>query len=266
MQRPYLSVVIPAYNEERRLKRTLEGVLEYLSGRPYPYEVILVDDGSTDGTAAIAAQWQQRHRELQLLEEEHRGKGYAVRQGMLRARGEVVLFTDADLSVPMAELERLLPHLEEGYDVVIGSREGLGARRVGEPAYRHLMGRVFNFIIRLVTVSGIQDTQCGFKLFRGEVVGPLFGALRLYGEGSPVVQRPMVTAFDVEVLYLARRMGLRVREVPVEWHYGTHTKVDPLRDSLRNLQDVLRVRWQDLRGAYNGQLPEQQEVESLQEG
>lgn len=254
--RPHLSLIIPAYNEERRLARTLESVSEYLSRQPYRFEILVVDDGSQDSTLAIARRFQERQPALRILAEEHRGKGYAVRQGMLAARGQAVLFCDADLAVPMSELERLLPYLQDGYDVVIGSREGLGARRLGEPVYRHFMGRIFNWIIQIVTVRGIQDTQCGFKLFRGDVVGPLFRALRLYGVDAPAIARATVTAgFDVEVLYLARKMNLRIREVPVEWRFGTESKVDPMRDSLRALRDIARVRWQDLHGLYNGRLP-----------
>lgn len=252
---PYLSLIIPAYNEERRLGRTLDSVSAYLSRQPYPYEILVVDDGSRDGTLQVARGFQRRQLAVRVLAQEHRGKGFAVRRGMLAARGEVILFSDADLAVPMRELERLLPYLEDGYDVVIGSREGFGARRIGEPAYRHLMGRVFNLIIRSVTVPGIQDTQCGFKLFRGEIVQSLFGALRIYGDHAPPVRRATVTAgFDVEVLYLARKMRLRIKEVPVEWRFGTESKVDPMRDSFRALRDIVRVRWQDLRGMYNGRL------------
>lgn len=245
-----LSVVIPAYNEARRLPSTLDQILAYLDGQDYGFELIIADDGSSDGTAALVEEYVARRPELRLLRLDHRGKGYAVRQGMLAARGESVLFSDADLAVPIEEWPKLERALSGGYEVVIGSREGIGARRQGEPPYRHFMGRVFNMIVRLIAVGGIQDTQCGFKAFIRPAAQDLFNRVQLYGENARPVRGAAVTAFDVEVLYLARRRGYRIREVPVLWRYGTETKVDPLRDSIRNLRDVLRVRWNALRGAY----------------
>ncbi len=249
---PYLSVVIPAYNEERRLPATLQRVLDYLAQQPYASEVIVADDGSSDGTAAYVDRLLDVHRNLFLLRLDHRGKGYAVRSGALMARGECILLCDADLAVPIEEWERLRRYLESGYDVAIGSREGLGARRIGEPWYRHVMGRIFNAIVRLVAVGGIQDTQCGFKALRRAVAHDLFRRVRIYGDDAPQVEGAAVTAYDVELLYLAARRGYRIAEVPVVWQYGEETKVNPLRDSWRNLRDVLKVRWFALRGRYAG--------------
>lgn len=247
-----LSVVVPAYNEERRLPETLGQILRFLAQQPYPSEVIVADDGSRDGTAALVERLRAQHPSLRILRLDHRGKGYAVRKGVLAARGAFVLFSDADLAVPIDEWAKFERTFAEGADVVIGSREGLGARRQDEPRYRHLMGRVFNLIVRLVAVGGIQDTQCGFKAFRHAVAQDIFGRVQLYGDDAPPVRGAAVTAFDVEVLFLARRRGYRIREAPVLWRYGSETKVDPLRDSLRNLRDVLAVRWNALRGAYQG--------------
>jgi glycosyltransferase involved in cell wall biosynthesis len=249
---PALSVVVPAYNEEMRLPNTLARIFAYLDQQPYRSEVIVADDGSTDGTAGLAERLAAARANLRLLRLDHRGKGFTVRAGALAARGEYVLLCDADLAVPIEEWERLRSFLAGGYDVAIGSREGLGARREGEPWYRHVMGRVFNLIVRVVAVGGIQDTQCGFKALRREVAHDLFGRVRIYGENAPRVQGAAVTAYDVELLYLARRRGYRIAEVPVPWRYGTETKVSPLRDSWRNLLDVLRVRWYALRGMYHG--------------
>jgi glycosyltransferase involved in cell wall biosynthesis len=189
---------------------------------------------------------------VRLLRLDHRGKGFAVRAGALAAQGAYILLCDADLATPIEEWEKLYAKFVEGYAVVIGSREGLGARRLGEPRYRHLMGRVFNFIVRAVAVDGIQDTQCGFKALRHAVAVDLFQRVRIYGEDAPTVQGAAVTAYDVELLFLARARGYRIAEVPVLWRYGTETKVSPLRDSLRNLRDVLTVRWYALRGCYQG--------------
>lgn len=247
-----LSVVVPAYNEELRLPNTLTQILGYLERQGYRSEVLVADDGSSDGTAMLVEQLAAQHPTLHLLRLDHRGKGFAVRAGALAAAGEYVLLCDADLAVPIEEWEKLFGWLNRGYDVAIGSREGLGARRLGEPWYRHLMGRVFNLIVQAVAIGGIQDTQCGFKALRGEVAHDLFERVQVYGEHAPQVQGAAVTAYDVELLFLARRRGYRIAEVPVMWRYGTETKVSPVRDSWRNLRDVLTVRWYALRGKYQG--------------
>jgi len=249
--RPHLSIVIPAYNEERRLPRTLARVMEYLETQPYPAEVIVVDDGSADNTVGVVEELLPAHPNLRLIRNDHRGKAYTVRTGVLAAQGRYVLFCDADLATPIEEWDKLAGYLDAGYDIAIGSREGAGAIRHDEPWYRHVMGRVFNLIVRLVAVGGFQDTQCGFKAFRHDVAQDIFRRVRLYGEDAPPVKGAAVTGFDVELLFIALKRGYRVKEVPVEWHYGTETKVHPLRDSLRNLRDTLLVRWNDLRGAYD---------------
>jgi dolichyl-phosphate beta-glucosyltransferase len=244
--RPFLSVVIPAYNEERRLPRTLETIRAYLNQQSYTSELMVVDDGSTDSTASLA----EHYPGVRVLRCDHRGKGFAVRAGALESLGEYVLLCDADLAVPIEEWEKVQPFLLNGHDVVIGSREGMGARRIGEPWHRHVMGRVFNMIVRGVAIKDIQDTQCGFKALSRTATCDLFHRMRIYGEHSKQVQGAAVTAYDVELLFLARRTGYRIAEVPVHWYYGTETKVDPLRDSLRNLRDVFHVRWNDWRGLY----------------
>lgn len=238
-ERPAISIVIPVYNEERRLPQTLPPVLAYLARQPFPWEVVCVDDGSTDRTVEIVAGMARKCPELRLLRMPHRGKGHAVRAGMLAARGARRFYSDADFSVPIADLNRFLPVLEEA-EVAIGSREAPGAIRYQEPAYRHLMGRVYNALVRLLLLPGIQDTQCGFKGFREEVVEPLFSRQGMEGWG-----------FDVELLYLARRAGYRIIEVPVHWTYGQHSRLRPMRDAWRMLCDVLRVRWNAWTGRYD---------------
>ena len=250
---PYLSVVVPAYNEERRLPETLRRIGDYLAQQTYASELLVVDDGSSDRTVAVARETMSSLIAPVsgcVIESDHRGKGYTVRKGMLAAGGRFVLFTDADLATPIEAVEKLLTLLEAGYDVVIGSREGMGAQRLAEPWYRHFMGRVFNLLVRIIAGAKYQDTQCGFKAFQRDAAHDLFQSLQLYGAGARVIKGSAVTAFDVEVLFLADKRGYKVREVPVQWCYGEDTKVNPLRDSIRNFQDVLRVRLNDWRGAY----------------
>ncbi len=248
--RPFLSVVIPAYNEERRLPQTLQTVVDYLKKQSYNSEVLVVDDGSSDQTAQVVESFCTTHKIVRLIRNDHRGKGYAVRTGMLTARGHIVLFSDADLSTPIEEVEDLLPWFERGYGIVIGSREGTGAKRIKEPFYRHLMGRVFNSAVRLITVHGIEDTQCGFKAFSSDVAREVFSRMKLYGENAQRITGSMVTGFDVEVLFIGQKSGIKIKEVPVEWRYGRESKVSPLKDSWRLFWDMLMVRWNDLQGKY----------------
>ena len=251
--RPLLSIVVPAYNEERRLPTTLDTIIAYLHSQDYPAELVIVDDGSSDGTVQVVERFMDRYPGLRLIRNDHRGKAYTVRTGVLAAKGQYVIFTDADLAVPIEETDKALAALMEGHDVVIGSREAPGARRYNEPFYRHLMGRVFNVIVRLVALPGLQDTQCGFKGLRRDVAQDLFRRLRLYGADAGTIKGGAVTGFDVELLFLARKRGYTIKEVPVQWYYGTGAKVNPLRDSWRNFNDVLQVRLNDWRGGYDAQ-------------
>ncbi len=236
---PRLSIVIPAYNEERRLPGSLRTLAERLGGSGSSCEVLVVDDGSTDRTVEVARGASGDFASLRVLAEPHRGKGHAVRQGMLAASGAFVLFADADLSVPAEQMLRFPDALDDRFQVAIASREGLGARREGEPGYRHLMGRAFNLLVRLLAVPGIQDTQCGLKCFTRESAREVFGRLTIDGFG-----------FDVEALFVARRLGYRIREIPVDWRHVPQSRVDPIRDTLRMIGDVVRVRLNDRRGVY----------------
>ena len=234
----FLSVVIPAYNEESRIAGALDQVIGYLSSRPYTWEVLVADDGSADATGRLTAALAALHPNLRLLSLPHRGKGWAVKNGMLAARGQYRLLCDADLSVSIDQVERFLPVQAGGVDIAVGSRETAGARRVGEPLRRHIMGRVYNALVRLLAVPGLSDTQCGFKCFRGEIVPELFGRQTMDG-----------FAFDVEVLFLAHRAEMTLREIPVDWRYREHSKVRAFRDSLSMTLDLLRVRRRHRRGA-----------------
>ncbi|MBI4337237.1 MAG: glycosyltransferase family 2 protein [Chloroflexi bacterium] len=235
----YLSIIIPAYNEAQRIAATLAKVTAFLAQQPYTWEVVVADDGSTDATASLVRAFAQKEPRVRLLSLSHRGKGWAVRHGMLAATGQYRFLCDADLSMPIELLPRFLPPQRDGYAVAIGSREAPGARRMNEPWRRHLVGRVFNLMVRLVAVSGLQDTQCGFKCFTAEAAQRLFSQQRLTGFG-----------FDVEVLFLARRQGIPVVEVPIDWYFQGNSKVRLLRDTVPTLRDLLIVRWNALRGRY----------------
>ncbi|MBI3744627.1 MAG: glycosyltransferase family 2 protein [Chloroflexi bacterium] len=233
-------MVIPAFNEERRLPATLERIREFVRGQGYGAEIVIVNDGSTDGTAAGVGRYADGSPPVRLVQAPHRGKGHAVKLGMLAATGRYRFLCDADLAMPIEELPRFLPPQLDGVDIAIGSREAPGARRYDEPWPRHLMGRGFNGVVRLFTVRGIRDTQCGFKCFRGEVASALFAQQRLDGFG-----------FDVEILFLAQRAGLRMVEVPIDWHHSRESKVQAGRDTFRMLRDTLGVRWNWMRGRYD---------------
>ncbi|HEY8489472.1 MAG TPA: dolichyl-phosphate beta-glucosyltransferase [Dehalococcoidia bacterium] len=248
---PPLSVIIPAYNEAVTFAGgALDAVAAYLERRWPGAELVVVDDGSTDGTADRVEQARARHPCLRLVRRPHGGKAAAVRAGVEAAAGEVIAFTDADQSTPIETLEPALACIVAGADVVIGSREAPGSARIKEPVYRHLMGRAFNQVVRLLAVPGIRDTQCGFKVFRSEAARDLFPRLVVYGPAAEPVRGPWVTAFDVELLFLARRRGWRIAEVPVRWRHVPTGHVRPLRDAWRMLRDVLRIRWYALRGRY----------------
>jgi dolichyl-phosphate beta-glucosyltransferase len=258
---PFLTVVIPAYNEGKRMPATLETVVTYLAKQEYTSEVVVIDDGSTDETRTVVRSFIGQHQaaqgavaqtspQVRLIENDHRGKGYTVRTGMLNGEGKYVLFTDADLATPISEVGKMIGSLEAGADIAIGTREGIGASRQDEPFHRHLMGRVFNLLVRAVSGLRFQDTQCGFKGFRREVAQDLFSRVQLYGADAKQIKGGAVTGFDVEVLYLALQSGYRIDEIPVRWQYGAESKVNPVIDSARMLRDVLKVRWNAMRGIY----------------
>ena len=226
-----LSIVIPAFNEAARIGPTLDRLCDFVRSVPGGVEILVVDDGSSDGTSSLALQPQYRGiRWLRL--QENQGKGAALRTGVLASRGAEVLLCDADLSTPIEEYARLRPHLEIA-GLVLGSR-GVADSKITrrQPAYRELMGRLFNVLVRLVAVGGISDTQCGFKLLRGDLARSLFADM--------TIDR---FAFDVELVWLARRRGATVKEVGVAWHDSPASSVHALRDSTRMLADVLKIRW-----------------------
>lgn len=237
--RPLLSLVIPAYNEEKRLPASLDKILAWRETVPYDVEIVVVENGSTDATTAVAEAYAASHPHLRLLHST-KGKGAAVRVGMLNGRGDYLFICDSDLSMPIAEVEKFLPPQLTGYDVAIGSREAPGAVRYNEPIYRHIMGRVFNLIVRVLAIPGFQDTQCGFKMFRRETALNVFSRQRVTG-----------WTFDVEALYLAIADGARVVEVPIHWYFNPDSRVEAVRDTWNMFWDVLRIRIDAWRGLYD---------------
>ncbi|MCX7017560.1 MAG: glycosyltransferase family 2 protein [Candidatus Sumerlaeota bacterium] len=231
---PHLSVVIPAYNEETRLGESLRRVLAYLAAQSYDWEVIVVDDGSADATGRVSEEIGRGRACRVLRNEPNRGKGYSIRRGMLEARGRYRLFSDADLSTPIEELDKFWPAVNDGYGMVIGSRALPDSNlEVRQPFYREMMGRVFNLFVRLLLVGGIRDTQCGFKLFTAEMAESIFPRQTLQG-----------FAFDVELIVLARRAGFKVAEVPVRWINSPASRVSAWRDSAKMFLDLLRLKFQ----------------------
>jgi glycosyltransferase involved in cell wall biosynthesis len=237
---PFLSIVIPAHNEENRLPRTLEQIFAFLNEQSFSSEVIVVENGSSDRTLELANEFAKNHLSLFVIHEERRGKGNAVQRGVLSAHGEYRFICDADLSMPIEELPKFLPPLLSDFDIAIGSREAKGAVRYNEPSYRHLGGRVINFVIRLLILPGLNDTQCGFKCFRAEVCETLFRQQTLTG-----------WSFDIELLYLARRKKLRIKEIPIQWYYDADSKVSAVRDALRMIGDIFRIHRNAIRGRYD---------------
>lgn len=239
-ERPELTIVIPAFNEAQRLPWSLAAVKGYLEEKPITSEVIIVDDGSTDGTNEIVRVWTTQWPALRLVQGSHHGKGGAIRSGVLASQGKYIALADADFSVPVEELDHLTSEVMETCDVVIGSREAPGAHRYDEPWRRHVMSRIFNSLVRLLLLPGIRDTQCGFKCLRREVAIDLCQRQTIEGWG-----------FDPELLYIALRRGYSVHEAPISWRYMPGSRVHPLRDSLRMVHELLAVRSNSHRGIYD---------------
>jgi dolichyl-phosphate beta-glucosyltransferase len=211
-----------------------------VAAQPYSIEVIVVNNNSSDATAQIAQEFAAAHSYARVLHQPRQGKGAAVNMGMLAGQGGYLFICDADLSMPVEEINKFMPPAVDSYDVAIASREAPGARRVDEPQYRHLMGRVFNFIVRVLAIPKIQDTQCGFKVFRREVARDVFSLQTIDGWG-----------FDVEVLFIALKQGCKLIEVPITWYYRPQSRISPLRDSINMVLEVLKVRRNGWRGLYD---------------
>lgn len=250
MKNIFLSIVIPCYNEEKNIRiGALDKVANYLLDQKYTWEVIIVDDGSTDESVKLVQGFLQKHPGFHLLKNPHQGKAATVITGMLVAAGQYVLFSDLDQATPISEMEKILPGFAQGFDVVIGSRSG---KREGAPLLRLMMARGFMVLRSLILgLSGLSDTQCGFKAFKKEVAQELFSRLKLYGQKKPVGGSMVSAGFDIETLFLAKKLGFKIKEVPVEWHYVETRRVNPLKDSWYGFWDLIKIRVNSWRSLYD---------------
>jgi dolichyl-phosphate beta-glucosyltransferase len=237
---PFVSIIIPAHNEETRLPQTLEQALAFLKQQAYSSEMLVVENGSSDRTFEIAEKYARQHSNLRVLRETARGKGLAVRRGMLEAKGAYRFMCDADLSMSIEQLNHFIPPAIENVDIAIGSREAASAIRYNEPSYRHIGGRIINLLIRVLILPGLQDTQCGFKCFSAAAAEQVFRLQTLSG-----------WSFDIELLYLARRRSLTIREIPIQWQFNPETKLSAVQDALRMVRDIFLIHRNARRGLYD---------------
>lgn len=241
MSKPFLSLILPAHNEAGRLVACLSQVKAFVNAQSYESEVLLVENASTDETLNIAKNFLEVFPQLKIIQLEQAGKGNAIRTGMLQAEGQYRFMADVDFSMPIEEINKFLPPLLENPQLAIASREKPGSKRIGEPFYRHLIGRAFNFLVRLLVLPGIQDSQCGFKCFNAEVAETIFPKQTLDG-----------WSFDVELLCIAREMGFEIREVPITWTYQKGSRMNVLNQSWRMFKDLLLIRSNKRKGLYRG--------------
>lgn len=235
----YLSIIIPAHNEEMRLPRAFAQIDEYLKRKKFKYEVIVVENGSHDKTAQVTRDFSKKLPYVKLMQVSTRGKGLAVKAGMLAAKGEYRFICDTDLSMTIEQVDKFLD-VASDYDVIIASREGKGAKRVGEPFHRHLMGRVLNFIIKVFALRGFEDTQCGFKMFNKTTAEDLFSVQKMNGIG-----------FDIELMFIARKRGYKIKQVPITWYYDGDSRMKLVQDSLHILLEIFEIRKNWYSGVYH---------------
>lgn len=246
-----ISVVIPTYNEDKNIAQTIRDLLDFSRRSPIFFEIIISDDGSEDRTLEVIRSFAESSPSVRILTNPHRGKAAAVFSGVSAARGKYLLFVDADGAVEIGQVSKLLSFLKtDGWDGAIGSREGRGARRISEPFYRHLYGRIFNLLVRTLFHLEYQDTQCGFKLFRTEVIKSIAEKSQIMRANAKNLKEPMVTAFDVEILILAERFGYKIAEVPVVWKHVPSKNILPMKDPFRMISDLVQIRWGLMTGKY----------------
>jgi len=232
MKKIFLSIIIPAHNEENRLPKAFGEIDSFLKSQKYSYEVVVVENGSKDKTAEVTREYAKTHKYVKLLVVKTRGKGLAVKQGMLAANGEYRFICDVDLSMPIDELPKFLPpSVDRTVDVAIGSREAKGAKRIGEPFKRHFIGRAFNLIIKFTILPNFEDTQCGFKMFNAKSAEDLFSVQKLNGIG-----------FDIELIFLALKRGYKIKEIPITWYFDADSRMKLFQDSMKALVEIWEIR------------------------
>lgn len=249
MKEKYLSVIIPAYNEEINIRLgALEKVARYLVDRKYTWEVLIVDDGSNDASVTLVEDFIRSNPGFRIIRNAHRGKAATVISGILKSEGSIVLFSDLDQATPLKELEKMLPWIEKGVDVVIGSRQG---RREGAPLLRKIMAKGF-MILRtfILGLKGISDTQCGFKAFKRDAALEIINHLSIYNHSKNVVGAMVTAGFDIELLFIAKTLGYVIQEVPVEWHYVETRRVNPIKDTVQGISDIFTIRFYAWKGMY----------------
>ena len=236
-----ISIVIPAYNEEKRIIKSLKTIVEYLDLRSLSYEIIIVDDGSSDSTLSLVKDFSKSHsRVVYISYENNMGKGFAVREGVKKSEGNLVLFSDADLSTPIKEMEKLIDAIKSGFDISIGSRALASSEIiVSQPFYRKTMGKIFNVLVRLLIFNGIKDTQCGFKCFTRKAAQEIFRRCRING-----------FSFDVETLLIGKKLGFKRKDIPVQWLNSPESRVNPIKHSLAMVKELFNIRWNEFKGLY----------------
>jgi glycosyltransferase involved in cell wall biosynthesis len=242
-----ISIVVPTYNEEKKIAKTLKTVLDFLKRKNYKFELVISDDGSQDKTRENVFFFQKDNKNIVFLENPHRGKGPTLISGFQKAKGDIVLFSDADLATPITEIPKLLEKIKKGYDVAIGSR---GMIRQGAPIFRVMMALVFNLLVQALALPGVSDSQCGFKAFKKEALSAICAKMKLYSQAKEMKNSAVTAGFDVEALFVAKKLGLKIGQVPVFWHHVGTEGVNPLKDSIAAFLDVIKIRLNDLCGAY----------------
>lgn len=253
MKEIYLSIIIPCYNEERNIRLgALENVVSFITKQKYSHEIILVDDGSSDESHKLLKEFTAEKKNFSLYRKKHQGKAAAVSYGVMKANGQIILFSDLDQATPIKEIEKILPFFDKGFDLVIGSRR---RERKGAPILRLAMARGFMAVRNIILNLGIGDTQCGFKAFSRRAALDLFPKLYVFNSQRQAVGSTVSAGFDIEILYLAKLKGYKIAEVPVEWHYQETRNVNPLKDSWESLVDLTKIRINSLLGKYQIRVP-----------
>lgn len=247
-----ISVVIPVYNESDNIVNNLQIVYDFLQNHFNSFEILVIDDGSKDETAILVERFGKNIEQIKLIRNTHKGKGYAVWVGINNAKGEYICMCDADLATPIEELLFFIDFLEKSdFSIAIASRALKEASRIGEPFYRNLMGRVFNLLVQIIALPGVKDSQCGFKVFKQDVAKDIFKLLRIYGSNSKDISSSFFGAFDVEVLYIAKKRGFKFKEIPVKWQFVKTSRLNVLYNTFFMFKDVIRIKLNDWKGYYN---------------